>query len=669
MQTACAAALLANASSLDALAPIAAAAGVPGHPRPLGRNARAALGVDDALAAARVAAGPGALRALLATARPDLPLRDAARLVAARLARRSPLLLWLVVLAHPDGTLAVAAWTPSPDGPPRTAALLADPRHLLASDADTLAALAAAATLDPATPGADALVHARWVDALGRESLNRRFYRHLEQTVAALADSCTGAPATGAERSELALLYTSRLLFLAFLESKGWLDGDRAFLTRTFDRALAAGGDYHRRTLLPLFFGTLNTPESRRAPAARAFGRVPFLNGGLFAPAPLERRLRRARFGDAELGVVVGGLLARYRFTPREDAAAWSEAAVDPEMLGKAFESLMGARERRATGAFYTPQPLVERVTAAALATALARGPDPLPPADVHAALAGARPPAVTAARLRARLARLRLLDPACGSGAFLVHALERVADLLALCGDSRPLASIRREVLTRSIFGVDINPTAVWLAELRLWLSVVIEADESDPRRIPPLPNLDHNVRVGDTLGTADGRTVGTPTWGGLALAGHAITAADAAAWGGDPWARAQATSHAPSADRLATLRARYARATGPRKHAAATRLADEERRQALLAAERALERLRAARRDLVAAARGHDLFGARRGLTTSERDRLLELRLACRSATARRRALLRGAALPFGFAWHFADAGAAGGFDAVTG
>src|SRR6185295_17904312 len=102
---------------------------------------------------------------------------------------------------------------------------------------------------------------------------------------------------------------------------------------------------------------------------------------------------------------------------------------------------------------------------------------------------------------LRVKLRSFTVLDPACGSGAFLVYVLERLADLHRAAGDRRTMASIRRDVLARTIHGVDLNPTAVWLCELRLWLSVVIESDETRMSTVSPLPNLDCNVRVGDTL------------------------------------------------------------------------------------------------------------------------------------------------------------------------
>src|SRR5438105_1225957 len=134
---------------------------------------------------------------------------------------------------------------------------------------------------------------------------------------------------------------------------------------------METGGHFHRRVLLPLFFGTLNTRYGRRAAAARALGRIPFLNGGLFARTLNERLLRDVSFSDDELGKLFSDLFSRYRFTAREESTDLIELAVDPEMLGKAFESLMSTKDRKGSGSFYTPHALVARVADAALARAL----------------------------------------------------------------------------------------------------------------------------------------------------------------------------------------------------------------------------------------------------------------------------------------------------------
>ncbi|HTN92659.1 MAG TPA: DNA methyltransferase, partial [Sorangium sp.] len=503
---------------------------------------------------------------------------------------------------------------------------MVDRDRVVASDAETIVALA------DIPRSSDTLAHACWIETLGRESLTRRFYRALERVVHELARSARGR-GEPAERDELALLHVSRLIFLSFLESKGWLDGNHRFLESAFEGCMARGGEYHARVLLPLFFGTLNTPVAQRSRAARAFGRVPFLNGGLFARTPLERRRGELRFPDDALGLVFGELLARYRFSAREESSAWSEAAIDPEMLGLAFESLMQEGERRSSGAFYTPHALVARVTRSALAAALSGG---AVSADVAGrALAGDAVDDEAGRVLRERSAALRILDPACGSGAFLVHALEELSALRSRLGDPRATDTMRRDLLTRSVFGVDVNPMAVWLCELRLWLSVVIEGRCEDPLAVAPLPNLDRHIRVGDSLS-------------------------------GELWDDAWPARGGAG---LALLRERYARATGGRKRTLRRALDSAERAAAVAHLESEHRRCAARRHDLISALRGRDLFGERVRAGASERQRLASERARSRELCASLRSIRDGGALPFSWVAHYPDIARRGGFDVVIG
>jgi hypothetical protein len=610
---------------VDTLRPIAAELGITGEPLRLDDANRRALGVPSDVLDAHVARGPGAIRALIVESREAISLRSLFSQLAASIAARTGPVLWLLIGATVEGEVGIACWSAGAR-PPRVVALVARRDRIVASDAESLCALAAAAGDD------DLVVHTRWCELLGRDALSRRFYRTLEQRVAGLASSLPRVP--DEERRELALLAASRLLFLSFLETKGWLDGDRAFLARQFDACMASGGAFHQRVLLPLWFGTLNTPMRRRASAARRFGAIPFLNGGLFGKTMLERRHGRSRFSDETLGEFFAEVLGAYRFTAREEQDRWSEVAIDPEMLGRAFESLMAARERRTSGAFYTPQALVAHVAETALAARL--GEAGLPEHVVTAALHRDTVDAGNAALLRRELASLVVLDPACGSGAFLVHLLETLADLHRVAGDVRGIADIRRDVLARAIHGVDVNPTAVWLCELRLWLSVVIESDETRMSAVPPLPNLDCNVRVGDALA-------------------------------GEGFAEPVALVGPPAV--LARLRERYARAAGARKAPLRRALDREERRRAIAAIDRRIAGLRNERRERVLALRSRDLFGVRGGTATVSRGESLALRRRAAALRRERQRLADGGALPFSFPSHFGHVHAQGGFVLVVG
>lgn len=630
--------LIARVSQRDGISEILSPLGFHDAPLPLDDAGARALGVPSCISAPRLYSGRGALRALAVVASPNESVRAMLATLVRRVVQRAPHQLWLFVAIRDDGIEAsIAAWQPNADRG-RVCALVVHPSRPVESDAETLLALSAAHEGGVTSP--DTLVHARWCEILGRDALSHRFYRALESAIGSLGDRATGSAPSEARRS-LALLTTSRLLFLSFLQGKRWLDGDADFLSRHVDTVLESGGDIHSRLFEPLFFGTLNTPLRRRAAAARAFGVVPFLNGGLFARSPLESRHRSLRFRDEDVAALFDDVLTRYRFSPREEQRDWSEAAVDPEMLGRAFESLMASRERRDSGAYYTPHALVTRVSEGVLDEALhAAGLD----ARVRDALREGRLlDGKDAEMARAIIPRLRVLDPACGTGAFLVHVLELLAAQLRLTGEQRGESTLRRALLTHSIFGVDINPMAVWLCELRLWLSVVIGLPDGTESCVPPLPNLDRNIRVGDALsgGTfEDGRRATSPAPYGV-----------------------------PRASVVDVLRSRYARATGARKHSLARQLDLAERKEAIADADHRMAQLTEERRTLVTAARGHDLFGARRGALGSERLRLEELRKSVRAQRAQRCALMRGGALPFRFSTHFSDVAAGGGFDIVVG
>lgn len=614
--------LLEGARNGDLLA-LVAALGFP-PPSPIDAPARRSLGIPAGFARVLISRGPGALRVLTFAADPGVPIRNQLSRLAGLLSARAPHFLWLAVGSDAVGrTVALSAWDAGAQ-PARVSSLVvaSDP---LESDAETLGALV------DATGASDLLVHSRWCEILGRDALCRRFYHRLEHAVLRLADG-SDCVAPTEDRRELALFAVSRLIFLSFLETRGWLDGDRGFLARHLERCLAAGGALHRTLLNPLFFGTLNTRMSRRAPLAKVFGRVPFLNGGLFTRAPKERRWRAFAPRDEDVVALFDEVLFRYRFTPREDDGRWSEAAIDPEMLGRAFESLMASTERRASGTFYTPQALVEQVSEAALRDALdARG---VSEATFDRGWRGGSCSGTEARALGMAVSDLRILDPACGSGAFLVYALERLSVMAASASDTRPEWIRRREIVTRSIFGVDVNPVAVWLCEMRLWLSVLLDCDIDEPMRVPPLPNLDHNIRIGDSL--SGGGFEAPPDRGASALS---------------------------------VLRSRYACATGARKQTLGRALDRAERDHAMRVVRDRLVACTSARRELLAAARGPDLFGGRRGLTPVERDALNTVRGKVRSLRRELDRLRDGHAPPFVFAAHFADVAARGGFDVVIG
>jgi hypothetical protein len=327
--------------------------------------------------------------------------------------------------------------------------------------------------------------------ALDRESLTRQFFERFRRAVGDVSKAIrvlTWEPQDAADGQALLLL--SRLLFLYFIQQKGWLNGERRFLV---DRI---GKDVYANLLKPLFFGCLNTPVRERDAIARQLGKIPYLNGGLFEPSAFEERNPDLELGDELLQRVIEEVFERFAFSIDESDAAGTH--IDPEMLGKVFESLMNTDERLSTGSFYTPRAIVDVLAARAIVARLSDG-DEATRADLERVLRGEPVCVRNAKALAEKLDAITILDPACGSGAFLLSSL-RIVEKLTMALHPEPPPDLRRRIVERSLYGVDLKPEAVRLCELRLWLAIVSQADD-DANGIQPLPNLDRNILQGNSL------------------------------------------------------------------------------------------------------------------------------------------------------------------------
>ena len=335
--------------------------------------------------------------------------------------------------------------------------------------------------------------------ALDRESLTRQFFERFRRAVREVSHEIRSAvPAEPQESADgQALLLLSRLLFLYFIQQKGWLNGERRFLVDRIEAAVREKRGVYDTLYKPLFFGCLNTAARDRDRIARRLGRIPYLNGGLFEPSAFEERNPALTLPDDLLQRVVEEVFERFAFSIDESDAAG--AHIDPEMLGKVFESLMNSDERLSTGSFYTPRAIVDVLAARAIVAWLSDG-------DVETGEALERILRGEAGRrlrngeaLARRLESIAILDPACGSGAFLLSAL-RIVERLMTALHPGPRPDLRRRIVERSLYGVDLKPEAVRLCELRLWLAIVSQTDESIGD-IEPLPNLDRNILQGNSL------------------------------------------------------------------------------------------------------------------------------------------------------------------------
>ncbi len=497
------------------------------------------------------------------------------------------------------------------------------------------------------------------LDVLDQEGVTREFFEGFSEALDELVESMQGGPDDEQLRHDIALGTLLRVVFLYFLQARGALDGDRRFVAR---QLAAADGEqsFYRGVLRPLFFGALNCPADERGEAARRFGQLPFLNGGLFEPTPVERDHPQIDWPDAVWQGVIEGLLERHRF-----AVEWSDdndlcRAVDPEMLGKVFEGLMYGDRRRNSGSFYTPRDVVRSMVRDTLSSWLADDADVQADAvdrlidgDAQSLSADAR------RRCRESLANVSVLDPAVGTGAFLLEVLrvlrrvDRALD--EACGVVRTPGEHydrMRRLVHDHLCGVDVQPTAVRLCNLRVWLAMLAALPELPAHQMPPLPNLSHRLCTGNSL-------IAPLDWVRYKIGGKSQSLE-----------RCRPRFEQRSVERLATLQRAYTRAHGDDKRELKRSVdeatADVERH--LLESRK--NQLQRQLQPYEALGQSSELFGERVQLDDAQRDEKQRLEAEIQAVDDARRDLEEGRRhqAAFSFQAHFAPVMARGGFDMVV-
>ena len=345
------------------------------------------------------------------------------------------------------------------------------------------------------------------------EPVTKAFFAAYKQIFDTAEQRVTGFGAETELRRRFVQTLFNRLMFVYFLSRKGWLTfkDDKDYLNALWSDYRSTEGEsknFYVNRLRLLFFAGLNNPQSRdlmrNNPVMYALiGGPPFLNGGLFEETGLDKR-SGVVVPDDVIESILGGLFDRFNFTVLESTPFDVEVAVDPEMLGKVFEELVTGRHD--SGAYYTPRPVVSFMCREALKGYLVRQDTGVTP-EAIARFADERDTSgissVASARKAAEaLDEVTVVDPACGSGAYLLGMMQELVDLqTALFNvgvDPKGLYDLKMHVIQRNLYGVDIDDFAVNIAMLRLWLSLAIEFEGDVP---PPLPNLDFKVLCGDSL------------------------------------------------------------------------------------------------------------------------------------------------------------------------
>lgn len=359
----------------------------------------------------------------------------------------------------------------------------------------------------------------------------------------------------------------SELLVGAFHNTeyfKDWGSGKKKFLRELFEKHKKEdknnGKTFFEDYLEPLFYNNFSEDRGEKQYSAEFNCRLPFLNGGLFDPygdynwKDTIFNLDDSLFSnDKNDGIL--DIFDRYNFTINENDNYETEVAVDPEMLGKVFENLLEVSDRKSKGAFYTPREIVRYMTNESIMNYLLsclekKGiskedleylfnlgeftkeydeqifeKDYLKDEEVlkRGIFGMPRNIIIYSKEIDELLKKVKIADPACGSGAFplgILNEIVRARNVLTFYMNmievlkekdeknywsrldkkqkSRTPYKLKLYAIQNSLYGVDIEPSAIDITKLRLWLSILVDSTNNDVR---PLPNLDFNFMIGNSL------------------------------------------------------------------------------------------------------------------------------------------------------------------------
>lgn len=366
-----------------------------------------------------------------------------------------------------------------------------------------------------------------------------------------------------------------QIIFLYFLQKKGWFgvkrnkewgSGSKNFLRELFDKKHCSYNNFFNDILEPLFYEALSKKRDDNY-YSRFDCKIPFLNGGLFDPIngydwvnteiTLKDELfsNQNRTNEGDIGDGIFDVFDRYNFTVREDEPLEKEVAIDPELLGKAYEKFNAIRPdnfdeyinsiktgkesqfNKEYGVYYTPREIVHFICQKGLECYLKEElKEIIPEKDIEDFIQKAdsvlenelaykkkskqiengeiKKTSYTSElassilqnleTIDKKLEEVTICDPAVGSGAFPVGMMSEIIKLrsaihILLTGNIPLTYEMKKTCLEKSIYGVDIDEGAIEIARLRMWLSLIV--DEEDIKNIKPLPNLDYKLVKGDSL------------------------------------------------------------------------------------------------------------------------------------------------------------------------
>lgn len=382
------------------------------------------------------------------------------------------------------------------------------------------------------------------VDTFSIEKVTQEFYKELVSIFNTIKEKYVSG-INDDKKISFTQLLLNRLLFIKFLEKKGWLFADKTdneaerknYLNKMLEKYKSQ--NQWSSFFYWLFFHGLNAHSYGNFVITDAMtnkiGYVPFLNGGLFQ----EAFEKTNGWNDSEVKVdnkafdlIFDNLLNRFNFTIDENVEDEIEVSLNPDLLGYAYEELIA--ERHGQGAYYTHPTEVGLMCRESLKTFLLEHSN-LSYKQISELIDNKNPIELKedeAFNIYKILLNIKILDPAIGSGAYPVRMMQELVGIYKALAErisqtdygliiQSKLADpgneydLKKSILQNNIYGADIDHFAVEIAKLRFWLSLVVDYNKDvnsvdDLKNIPALPNLDFKLRTGDSLLSLIGKSNG---------------------------------------------------------------------------------------------------------------------------------------------------------------
>ena len=390
------------------------------------------------------------------------------------------------------------------------------------------------------------------------EEVNNDFYKKIAEKYSELITLKNGkrlleiyGTSEESKYQEFAVRLIGRIMFCWFLKEKK-SDANISLIPENILCSAAVydkNPNYYHAVLEPLFFEILNTEHDNRYSKFKNdknFQDIPFLNGGLFTPHLDDRYKFDEILEQGKSGQITipnswfksfFEILEQYNFTVDENSSYDIELSIDPEMLGRIFEHLLSEYIRKQTGSFYTPREIVDFMVDSSLCEYLKEKTN-IKDNKLQGILSWEDDVELDdneKKKIINALCSLKILDPACGSGAFPIGILQKIVYILQEIDpdsnlwfdkvmenaddfikrefrkkfDEKALDYIRKlGIIRNSIYGLDIQTIAIEISRLRCFLSLIIDEkvnDNEKNRGIIPLPNLEMKFLSVDSLGWLD--------------------------------------------------------------------------------------------------------------------------------------------------------------------